>query len=78
MRTTLSTPGTHAAAATRIPDRGNPDRAYASNVRVAELNALNPTLAVIAWKRSCGLYTSAAEHAVFVADTGTLRNEQMR
>ncbi len=56
VRTTLGTPATHDAVASRIPSTGDPAGLYAANVQIAELNALNAALAVMAWKRMAGFY----------------------
>lgn len=41
-----------------IPTVGDPDGAYATNIQICELNALNAALAVIAWKRHVGFYAA--------------------
>lgn len=35
---------------------GDADDAYTTNIQIADLNALNATLAVIRWKKMCGFY----------------------
>ena len=56
-RTTLSTPEKSEHINRRISfDNQNIDDLYASNIQVADLNALNATLAVIKWKKYCGFY----------------------
>jgi molybdopterin/thiamine biosynthesis adenylyltransferase len=54
---------------------GEPD-AYASNVQVADLNALNAALAVIRWKRLRGFYATGASehHCLFSIDGNQLLN----
>lgn len=57
-----------------VSELGKPDDAYRSNIQVAELNALNSSLAVIAWKRYYGIYpvVSNMEDSVFNLRTGGL------
>lgn len=56
-RVTLSTPQKWNHVPQRIPfvDGGNDDL-YPSNIQIADLNALNATLAVIKWKKHLGFY----------------------
>jgi hypothetical protein len=60
VRITASTPDkrSHIHDKNRIPffDMEG-DNLYAKNIQVAELNALNATLAVIKWKKMLGFYT---------------------
>lgn len=58
VRLTTSTPPTRAQAAAHISysdDDGDVNE-YATNVQIAELNALNATMAIIRWKRLSGVY----------------------
>lgn len=52
---------------------------YATNIQIAELNALNAALAVIRWKRLCGFYRDAGhEHfSGYQITTNTLSNEEI-
>jgi hypothetical protein len=44
-------------------DNDEPENEYATNIQVAELNALNAAFAVIRWKRLLGFYRDAGrEH----------------
>jgi hypothetical protein len=58
VRTTLSTPGTRELAAPHISyaDGDGGANEYATNIQIAELNALNAAMAVMAWKRYFGFY----------------------
>lgn len=53
------------------------DDIYSSNVQVADLNALNATLAVIRWKKWCGFYLDLDQerHSVYTIDGNHLINE---
>lgn len=65
LRVTTSTPGTREQARRRIPvgDDDGQENEYKTNVQIAELNALNATLAVIRWKKLVGFYRdSSREH----------------
>lgn len=59
LRTTLSTNQMreHIRQNNRVPFSDNDaNKAYTQNIQIAELNALNATLAVIKWKKYCGFY----------------------
>lgn len=80
LRVTTSLPGhrDHVRARNRIP---LPDAVaiddYATNIQIADLNALNATLAVVRWKKHVGLYHDL-EHEGFSAfgvSANTLLNE---
>lgn len=65
LRVTTSTPSSREAARRRIPlvDDEGEENEYKTNVQIAELNALNATLAVIRWKKWAGFYRdSGREH----------------
>jgi hypothetical protein len=52
------------------PDENN---VYAQNIQIAELNALNATLAVIRWKKLCGFYLEIeAEHHMTYTINGNM------
>lgn len=61
VRTTMSTPGTRSLAAPHISyaDGDGGANEYATNIQIAELNALNAAMAVIAWKKHFGAYRDA-------------------
>lgn len=65
LRVTTSTPASREPARRRIPfvDDDGDENEYKTNVQIAELNALNATLAVIRWKKWAGFYRdSGREH----------------
>jgi hypothetical protein len=80
VRATLST---EPAAARRTARRrisfgvDGADHLYERNIQIAELNALNATLAVIAWKKHVGFYNDLGhEHfSAYTIDTNTFINE---
>lgn len=63
VRTTTSTPDNRQQAASHISyaDFGDVANEYATNIQIAELNALNAALAVIRWKKLFGVYRDARE-----------------
>ncbi|PHS07253.1 MAG: hypothetical protein COA78_13565 [Blastopirellula sp.] len=80
VRTTIGTPekSDHIYARGRIPmiPRAD-DNLYASNIQVADLNALNAALAVIRWKKYFGVYkdTEHEHFSAFTLDGNYLLNE---
>jgi hypothetical protein len=65
LRVTTSTPATRQQARRRIHvgDDDGQENEYKTNVQIADLNALNATLAVIRWKKLVGFYRdSGHEH----------------
>ena len=55
---------------------GGPDDIYATNIQVADLNALNAVLAVIKWKKLRGFYHDAERelHCSYTTDGNQLEN----
>lgn len=51
---------------------------YGSNIQIAELNALNATLAVIKWKRTLGFYHDheTEHHTVYMLNCNSLSNDE--
>ena len=68
----------HVTAKNRIPfTGGDVDNDYDRNIQVADLNALNATLAVVKWKKLFGFYHDRGhEHfTTYTIDCGMLLNE---
>ena len=67
VRVTASTPDTRALAERHISFADNDAAAneYATNIQIAELNALNAALAVIQWKKLCSIYRDSGQ-AVYI------------
>jgi hypothetical protein len=59
-------------------DDDEAENEYATNIQIAELNALNASLAVIRWKRYLGFYREAGrEHSTtYQIATGEMCNEE--
>ena len=80
LRVVTSTPQMrdHVRTKQRIDFNGGGDDLY-NNIQIADLNALNATLAVLKWKKLRGIYHDArAEHySAFVINTGSLIHEDV-
>jgi molybdopterin/thiamine biosynthesis adenylyltransferase len=52
---------------------------YRSNIQVADMNALNATLAVIKWKQHCGFYQDLvrAHHTTYSVNAHSLTRDEM-
>jgi len=78
VRTTTFKPGKadHLARVVSLEHAGD-NNDYDQNIQVADLNALNATLAVIRWKKLFGFYRDLGgeSHSLFITDTDTLLNE---
>jgi hypothetical protein len=77
-RVTTSTPQQRDTALTRIPfSNGNVDNDYSRNIQIADLNALNASLAVVKWKKLFGFYADLElEHnSSYTIDGNHLLNE---
>jgi len=62
----------------RLPLSGNDDDGpYTENIQIADLNALNATLAVIKWKKMCGFYLDLDKehHSTYTIDGNLIINE---
>jgi hypothetical protein len=78
IRTTVSTPNNRRWAEKRMPlagDAGEDD--YQRNIQVVELNAINASLAVMAWKKLVGFYAhpDGEMHSVLQVDGGVIITE---
>ena len=62
----------------RIHCEGAKDDAYGSNIQIAELNALNATLAVVKWKRIFGFYHNHENehHSTYMFNCSSLSNDE--
>lgn len=76
LRTTTVTPEQNGHVSTRISSGGDADDPYSQNIQIAELNALNATLAVIKWKKLVGFYRDEEEehHTLYMIGGSTLIN----
>ena len=80
LRVTTGTSSVHDHLGTKISfaddDTGHD---YDRNIQVADLNALNATLAVIRWKKHCGFYRDAEgeHHALYAIDGNSIENSEL-
>jgi len=56
VRVTTGTPDKHDHLPIRIFSENSDNNDYATNIQIAELNALNAILAILKWKKLCGFY----------------------
>lgn len=77
VRVTTAKPGIFEHLQVRTGIGETEENIYASNIQIADLNALNALLAVIKWKKMLGYYPDLvpAYHSVFTVDTGKLLYE---
>lgn len=77
LRATLITPEQHDHLDKRIGKSDNDDNEYATNIQIADLNALNAMLAVIKWKKWSGFYQDLKEehHSTYSINTSQLIHE---
>lgn len=76
LRVTTSTPTRRDHVRNRISFAGEEDDLYTTNIQVADLNALNATLAVIKWKKIRGFYRDYEDehHSTYTIDGNMLLN----
>ena len=77
VRVTTSTSAKSNHLPARLPAGEQVDNAYASNIQIAELNALNAILAIIKWKKLSGFYQDADQefHSVYSVYLSEILNE---
>lgn len=78
LRATTITPDHSGHVGTRISSGAGIDDAYAQNIQIVELNALNAALAVIKWKKLLGFYLDDEDehHTLYVIGGNTLINAE--
>ena len=74
LRITVGTPEKYDHIPNRIGSAETDDNEYATNIQIADLNALNALLAVNKWKKLCGFYQDLKEehNTTFTINTGQL------
>ena len=81
VRVTTSTPDATDHLDQRLPHSdADPAGDYATNVQIADLNALNAALAVVRWKKQMGFYNDleAEHHSVYDIDGNQIVNDERR
>lgn len=79
VRTTASTEDRRDHVEERIPlDDGAADDAYSQNIQIADLNALNASLAVIRWKKLFGFYSDleGEHHSAYMINGNEIINDE--
>lgn len=78
-RVTTGTPSKADHITTRInTNRIDDDGLYGANIQIADLNALNATLAVIKWKKICGFYQDLEKehHSTYTTNVNQLTSNE--
>lgn len=77
LRVTVGTPEKYDHIPKRIGSASMEDDEYATNIQIADLNAMNAFMAVVKWKKLCGFYQDLnQEHnSTFTINTGQLIHE---
>lgn len=79
-RITLVTPDKNDHVDVRISQQASNEDLYASNIQIAEINALNSIMAIIKWKQLYGFYRDDANcyHSVYEINMGECINEDKK
>jgi hypothetical protein len=77
LRVTVGSPEKHDHIPNRIGAAESDDNDYATNIQIADLNALNALMAIVKWKKLCGFYQDLKEehNSTFTINTGQLIHE---
>lgn len=77
VRTTLAVPGSYDRLLNQVSFAESGDNEYSKNIQIAEVNALNASLAVIAWKQHVGYYHALLDvrNLIYNIDCNQLINE---
>ncbi|RWX52887.1 ThiF family adenylyltransferase [Photobacterium chitinilyticum] len=77
VRTTASSPKQRSHIGHKVSFEEGENAAYTSNIQIAELNALNASLAVIKWKKLAGFYQDLnhEHHSVYTINVDMLTDE---
>ncbi len=77
VRVTVGSPTKHDHIPNRIGAETIDDNEYATNIQIADLNAVNALLAVIKWKKLCGFYQDLKEehHSTYTINTAQLLHD---
>jgi hypothetical protein len=78
LRVTVGTSNKNNHLFNRMATEDTEENEYATNIQIADLNALNAMMAVIKWKKMCGFYQDLKEehHSTYTINTSQLINEE--
>ncbi|QNA45856.1 ThiF family adenylyltransferase [Lacibacter sediminis] len=79
LRVTTGSPTKNDHLSERISFADDRDDEYATNIQIAELNALNAALAVIKWKKLCGFYNDleGEYHTTYSINVSQMVNDEV-
>jgi hypothetical protein len=79
VRVTLSTPEKNDHLPSRISCGDDENNDYATNIQIAELNAINANYAVLKWKKWCGFYQDLRKeyHLSYTINVSQLTNDDV-
>ena len=77
LRVTVGTPAKYDHIPNRIGSASMEDDEYATNIQIADLNALNALMAVVKWKKLSGFYQDLKQefNSTYTINTSQLINE---
>jgi hypothetical protein len=77
LRVTAGTPEKNDHLSIRVPTEDSGDNVYATNIQIADLNALNAALAVVKWKKIATFYQDLEEehHSAYSINISKIFNE---
>jgi len=80
LRVTVGSPEKYDHIPNRIGSASNEEDAYATNIQIADLNALNALMAVIKWKKLSGFYQDLKQeyNSTYTINTAQLINEDFK
>ena len=80
VRLTTSTPDSRGHLHPYLASTSDGEKLYASNIQIAELNALNAALAVIKWKKLRGFYRDLEReiHSLYTTDGNHIDNSEAK
>ncbi|MDB5089175.1 MAG: UBA/THIF-type binding protein [Mucilaginibacter sp.] len=77
LRVTSATAEKHDHLADKLPGTEDDDNDYATNIQIAELNAMNAVMAVVKWKKLSGFYAdlTGEHHSSYLITTSKIIND---
>lgn len=77
LRVTSATAKKHDHLQDKLPGTEDYDNEYATNIQIAELNAMNAVMAIVKWKKMSGFYAdlTGEHHSSYVITTSKIIND---